>query len=87
MAQIVIEIPDAKAQEALLRISTALDYEENIYDDDTASIIPNPETRAQFVKRRIVDHLKSLARTGYRIAGQQTLEDQSTQSTEELNIS
>jgi len=86
MAQIVITIPDEKVQEALLRVSTSMGYADNILDENGNSI-PNPQTRAQFVKSEIIRHLKRLAKNAIQAEAEQGLSTQADTDTDALGIS
>lgn len=63
MAQIVINIPDAQVNAALNAACYALDYQAQI-EQPPGTMIPNPEGKAAFVKRRLGEHLKALIERG-----------------------
>lgn len=57
MAQIVINIPDPVAPRVLLGFSSRYGYQATL---DNGS--PNPETRAQFAKRKLMELIKQAVR-------------------------
>jgi hypothetical protein len=59
MAQISIDIPDAKAQQALNAACAAINYQAQLPDGT-----PNPQTKAQAVKQHLAEYLKALVRKG-----------------------
>ena len=58
MTQIIIEIPNEVTQRVLDGIAYRLRYSP-VLDD---GVTPNPETKGQFVKRRIIEYMKKLVR-------------------------
>jgi len=58
MAQITFTFPDAVAP----RVVTAICFNGN-YQDELESGVPNPETKAQFARRMVMEWVKDQVRT------------------------
>lgn len=65
MASFNIQFPDNKQTEVVLYMSTALGYQTQVPSGNT--MIPNPETRAVFCKRKLGNYMKSLVEEGAKI--------------------
>lgn len=63
MATLSITIPDNQAVEALNYASTALGYQSQI-EQSPGALVPNPETKQQFVRRKIAEYVKGLIISG-----------------------
>lgn len=70
MASFNIQFPDLKQTEVILYYSTALGYQAQIPSGQ--SMIPNPETRAQFCKRMLIQHIKANVILGARMEDAKT---------------
>jgi len=57
MTQIIIEIPNEVTQRVLDGIAYRLRYSPELEDGS-----PNPETKAKFAKRKLVEYMKKLVR-------------------------
>jgi hypothetical protein len=80
MATITITIPDSKAPEVLNRYSKMTGYKDLIDGQ------PNPESKAQFSKRRIVEHIKETIRGDIRDELNLGIESQVKSDTDALEI-
>jgi hypothetical protein len=60
MANITISIPDEVLGRVLDGLSTYHSYKSTIFVD--GEYIANPETRAEFCKRKIIEHIKKCVR-------------------------
>ena len=58
MAQLIINIPNDKVTRVMDALTGAWGYEPLILSE--IEMIPNPETKAAFVKRHIIDDLKEV---------------------------
>ena len=83
MATLSITIPDPIKDRVLLGFTAASGYQEEV-DDGTGTMIPNPQTRAQYakevlkalVKSRVVAYESEIAGVSAREAAQQTAESE-----------
>lgn len=81
MATISLDIPDAKLSTIVLHASNTLGYQ------TTVNGSPNPETRGQFVKRRMAMQLKAWAVQGAKDAATKTASDAASAEITPINIS
>jgi hypothetical protein len=86
MAQINITIPDGKLQEAVLRFSNELGYNDNILDID-GNLIPNPESRGQYSQRMIVRHVKRVIDSNIKREKRLVSDQEASGDTDALGIS
>lgn len=62
---ISINIPDAKLPAIITAFTTLYGYQDNVTENEV--VVPNPESKAQFTKRKIIEHLKEVV-SSYEIA-------------------
>lgn len=70
MASFNIQFPDNKQADVVLYMSIALGYSTQVQSGQ--SMIPNPETRAQFCKRMIIEKMKALVLLGAKMEDAKT---------------
>lgn len=80
MATISLDIPDAKLSTIVLNASIALGYQ------PTINGVANPETRGQFVKRKMAQQLKSWAIQGARDTASKTAGDTAQADIDPISI-
>ena len=61
MAQVIIDIHDDHFEEYKLLMSIYYGYEEYVYDEESDSYIPNPQTRGAFAKQSMITEMKERA--------------------------
>jgi hypothetical protein len=57
--QIIVNVPDAQATRVLTKFAAFHGYSETIRPPTNGGSVPNPETRAQFCKRKLAEYVKS----------------------------
>ena len=55
-------LPDGKATEILEKVTTYLGYQAMI-DDGQGTMIPNPQTRKQYIEQKLKEHIKNIYTT------------------------
>ena len=58
MAEIKLNIPADKIQLIIDSFCNVYGWKENIDDPEGEDMIPNPETKAQFAKRMVIEYVK-----------------------------
>lgn len=61
MANITLTIPDDKIQRIITAFTKEFGYQDNITNED-GTTSPNPETKAQFTKRMVIEYIKQTTR-------------------------
>lgn len=59
MAQFTITVPDDKVQDLLNAFATQYNYQTTV-DDLSGGTVPNPESKAQFAKNKILKYIKEV---------------------------
>lgn len=62
MATITFTIPDAVLPRIIAAVTTVYKYESTLIDDVTGEPYPNPETKAAFTKRMVIEFLKNIVK-------------------------
>lgn len=80
MANISITIPDDKVSELLDAFATEYGYQ------DTIGGQPNPQTKAQFAKSKLIEFMKSVYKSSKIKAGSATVITSADDDTRNLNL-
>lgn len=59
-----IEVQDADENRVINAFTAALEYKNNIVDVTTGTLIPNPESKKQFIKRKTQEWFRRLVVKG-----------------------
>lgn len=90
MAQLIINVPDAVLPRVLNGFSTFNNYSPTIPDltDPLGQrTLPNPETKAQFCKRKIIEYIMESVRTAeVRAASEISARNASTSVDSDINL-
>lgn len=62
MANITIQIPDALLPRVINGLSTFYGYQAEVINTE-GQTIPNPQTKAQFAKKQLIEHIKHCVKT------------------------
>lgn len=91
MANITLTIPDSQVQSVLNAVCVALGYKDTVPDTNSKVVpvpqIPNPVTKAQFVKSYLVAHVRTLVTQGLKQPAAKSAEDTAQGQADALSIS
>lgn len=87
MATIALNIPDDKITVVVNHAARALHYPAQVSSADGQSMIANPETKAQFVRRMLAAYLRSLVAQGARAVAVESAQSEADAGVAGITIS
>ena len=83
MAILSLDIPDEFISKALTYIPLHLSYQDEVPDEETGELIPNPESKVDRIKRELRDQLRIMYKAGKVTAAQTPLDQVRIEADEE----